>query len=45
MFQCFGLCDLTFALSAFLWPCRTGREVQAVDYFQLKVVCPVSLVL
>lgn len=44
MFQCIGLCYLTFALSAFLWPCRTGREVQAVGYFQLKVVCHFSLV-
>lgn len=42
MFQCIGLCYLTFALSAFLWPCRTGREVQAVGYFQLKVVCHFS---
>lgn len=42
MFQCIGLSYLTFALSAFLWHCETGREVQAVDYYQLKVVCHFS---
>lgn len=42
MVQCVGLSYLTSALSAFLWHCETGREVQAVDYYQLKVVCHFS---
>lgn len=45
IFQCIDLSYLIFVLSAFLWPWKTGRQIQVMVYYQVNIVCHFNFVL